>query len=487
MKLLKDILYKVPLEAIDGSTERQVNQIQFDSRKAEKGDLFVAVRGTNVDGHQFISSVVEKGVVAVICEQMPENISADVTFIVVRNSALSLGVVASNYYGCPSNKLALTGVTGTNGKTTTVTLLFELFRKLGYNTGLLSTVENKINEDIIPATHTTPDPVALNKLLDEMVRKGCTHAFMEVSSHSIDQERIAGLVFSGGVFTNISHDHLDYHKTFDRYIKAKKHFFDLLPKEAFALANADDKRGTVMLQNTQAAKHYFGLKTLADFKGKIFSNTLEGIEMEIEMAPVWFQLIGYFNAYNILAVYATAMLLGEDHQEVLTNLSEIRPVRGRFEQVFAANGVTGIVDYAHTPDALENVLTTINELKNGNKSLITVVGCGGDRDKAKRPVMTDIACKNSDKVILTTDNPRNESPADILQEMKTNLNPVHKKKILTIEDRREAIRVAVSLAAPGDVILVAGKGHETYQEVKGIRHHFDDKEELEQMFHELNQ
>lgn len=486
MTLLKDILYKVPLNAVDGSTDRSVREVHFDSRKVEKGDLFVAVRGTTVDGHEFISSAIEKGAVAVVCEEMPEQTHQDVTFIVVRSSARSLGIIASNYYGCPSNKLALTGVTGTNGKTTTVTLLFELFIKLGYNTGLLSTVENKINEEVIPATHTTPDPLALNKLLHEMVQKGCTHAFMEVSSHAVDQERIAGIIFSGGVFTNISHDHLDYHKTFDQYIKAKKYFFDQLPGQSFALANADDKRGTVMLQNTKAAKHYFGLKTLADFKGKILSNTLEGIELEIEMTAVWFQLIGYFNAYNIMAVYATAVLLGEDHQEVLTNLSEIRPVRGRFEQVFAPNGVIGIVDYAHTPDALENVLTTINELKDGNKSLITVVGCGGDRDKGKRPVMADIACKGSNKVVLTTDNPRNELPSAILEDMKRNLNPVHKKKMLTVEDRREAIRVAVSLANPGDVILVAGKGHETYQEVKGVRHHFDDKEELQQMFHELN-
>ena len=390
--------------------------------------------------------------------------------------------MASNFYDNPSSKLKLVGVTGTNGKTSSVTLLFKLFRQLGHRVGLLSTVQNQIDDDIIPSTHTTPDSVKINELLAEMVRRGCSYCFMEVSSHSVVQERIAGLTFAGGIFTNITHDHLDFHKTFDNYIKAKKGFFDQLPKTAFALVNIDDRRGGIMVQNTAARKETYSLQTVATFKGKLMSDSLFGLQMEVDGQEVWFKLIGKFNAYNLLGVYGAAILLGEDTEEVLTALSAVTPPPGRFEQVVSPNEVVGIVDYAHTPDALQNVLETINELREGNQQVITVVGCGGNRDATKRPEMARIACELSNKVILTSDNPRNEDPFAILEQMQAGVSPVDFKKPQTIEDRREAIRYAVSVAQPHDIILVAGKGHETYQEIKGVKHHFDDREELRAAF-----
>lgn len=396
----------------------------------------------------------------------------------VDDSSKALGVMASNFYENPSKKLNLIGITGTNGKTTSVTLLYRLFRTMGYNVGLLSTVENIINDVVIPSTHTTPDPVSLNALLAKMVSEGCTHCFIEVSSHAIVQNRIAGLHFKGAVFTNISHDHLDYHKTFDEYIKAKKQFFDQLPKGAFALVNGDDRRGSVMLQNTKASKNYFALKTPAEFKSRILSNTLQGLELEIDGKTVWFKLVGKFNAYNITGAYGVAMLLDEDPDETLTDLSTLVSARGRFEQYVSPNGVVGIIDYAHTPDAVENVLNTIADLKEGNATVITVIGCGGNRDKEKRPKMAEIAARFSDKVILTSDNPRDEEPADILADMKKGIGPSLTRKVMTIPDRREAIVLATQLAQPGDIVVVAGKGHENYQEVKGVKHHFNDKEEL---------
>lgn len=485
MAVLKDILYGVSLLEVSGRTDVAIQRVVFDSRKANSGDVFVAVSGTQVDGHRYIDQVIDKGVVAVVCENNAVEVPEGVTKVVVDNSAQALGIMASNYYDNPSKKLSLVGVTGTNGKTSTVTLLHRLFRVLGYNTGLLSTVENKINEQIIPATHTTPDPIELNKLLAKMASEGCTHCFMEVSSHAIVQYRISGLKFKGGLFTNISHDHLDYHKTFDEYIKAKKMFFDGMSKSAFALVNGDDKRANVMLQNTKARTNYFALKTPGEFKGRIISNTLQGLEMNVNGKDVWFKLIGRFNAYNILGVYGVAVLLGEDEEEVLTALSTIETARGRFEQVVSAQSIIGIIDYAHTPDALENVLTTIADLKEGEGQVITVVGCGGDRDREKRPKMAEIACKWSDKVIFTNDNPRTEDPQSILQDMAAGVGPTMVKKTLTMPDRKEAIKMAVAFANSKDIILVAGKGHEEYQEVNGVKHHFNDKEELINMLNIL--
>lgn len=478
MAILKDILYGVSLQEVVGRTDVEVSEIHFDSRKVSAGDAFVAIKGVASDGHDYIANVVKQGAKVVICENTPQTSFDDVTIVVVESSSRALGIMASNHYGNPSKRLHLVGVTGTNGKTTSVTLLYRLFRTMGYNVGLLSTVENIINDVVIPSTHTTPDPLALNALLSKMVKEGCTHCFMEVSSHAIVQNRIAGLSFKGGVFTNISHDHLDYHKTFDEYIKAKKQFFDELPKGSFALVNGDDKRGAVMLQNTKASKKYFALKTPGEFKSRILSNTLHGLELDIDNRTVWFKLVGKFNAYNITGAYGVAVLLGEDPDETLTDLSNLVSARGRFEQYVSTTGVTGIIDYAHTPDAVENVLTTINDLKEGNATIITVIGCGGNRDKEKRPKMAEIAARLSDKVILTSDNPRDEEPTDILDDMKNGLGPSLKKKVLTIPDRAEAIGLATQLGNQGDIILVAGKGHETYQEVKGVKHHFNDKEEL---------
>ncbi|HEX5168029.1 MAG TPA: UDP-N-acetylmuramoyl-L-alanyl-D-glutamate--2,6-diaminopimelate ligase [Cyclobacteriaceae bacterium] len=481
MRELKNLLYKVSLTSTYGDMSIEVNGICFDSRKVQPGFLFIAVRGTLSDGHTFISKAIESGAVAVVCEALPDSIAEKVTFVTVKNSAQALGVISSNFYDNPSEKLKLTGVTGTNGKTTTATLLYQLFSALGHRSGLLSTVVNKIVDKDVPATHTTPDPIQLNELLQTMLGAGCTHVFMEVSSHAVDQERIAGLKFTGGIFTNITHDHLDYHKTFENYIKAKKKFFDELSSDAFALVNADDKRGMVMLQNTKASRNTFGLKKMTDFKGKIISNTIEGLELEIEGKSVWFKLIGDFNAYNILGVYGAAVLLGEDADEVLRHLSVLSGAPGRFELVTPGSKITAIVDYAHTPDALKNVLETIVQFRSGNEQVITVVGCGGNRDKSKRPLMASIACRLSDKVILTSDNPRDEEPMEIIKEMQTGVTPSDARKTLVMPDREEAIKSACMMAREKDIILVAGKGHETYQEIKGVKHPFDDREVVRRM------
>jgi UDP-N-acetylmuramoyl-L-alanyl-D-glutamate--2,6-diaminopimelate ligase len=464
-----------------------VKGIAFDSRKVETGFVFVAVRGTLSDGHEYITRAVEAGALAVVCERMPEIVDESVTYVTVRNSGHALGVMASNFFGNPSEKLKLVGVTGTNGKTTSVTLLYQLFSALGYNVGLISTVENKIIDESIPSTHTTPDPLQLNALLKRMITAGCGYAFMEVSSHAVDQERIAGLRFAGAVFTNITHDHLDYHKTFENYIKAKKKFFDELPSDAFALVNADDKRGMVMLQNTKATKLTFGLKKMVDYKAKIITNSLDGLELEIGGKNVWFRMIGDFNAYNVLGVYATALLLGEESDEVLQHLSALNGAPGRFERVLPGSKVTAIVDYAHTPDALKNVLETIGHFRTGNEQVITVVGCGGNRDKTKRPLMASIACKLSDKVVLTSDNPRDEDPMEIIREMQSGILPTEAKKTLVLADREEAIKTACMMARENDIILVAGKGHETYQEIKGVKHPFDDRKVMERILKLLNE
>ena len=481
MKLLKDILYKAGLVEVVGSTNLAITAVVFDSRKVVKDSLYVAVRGTQQDGHAFIKQAIEQGAAAIVCEELPENLMEGATYARVINSSFSLGIIASNFYDNPSSKLKLVGVTGTNGKTTTVTLLFHLFKTLGYKVGLLSTVKNQINSEVIPATHTTPDAVDLNELLKQMVERGCTHCFMEVSSHAVVQQRIAGLKFSGAVFTNITHDHLDYHKTFDEYIKAKKGFFDHLADDAFALVNKDDPHGMVMLQNTRAAKKTYSMKAAADFKCKIMENQFAGLLLNIDGNEVWTKLIGTFNAYNTLAVYATAVLLKENKTNILTTISNLNPVEGRFEYVRSDNGIVGVVDYAHTPDALQNVLNTINDLRTGNEQIITIVGCGGDRDARKRPIMAKIACDNSTKIILTSDNPRSEDPDAIIKQMQKGVDPVNNKKVVSITDRTEAIKTACSMANPGDIILLAGKGHETYQEIKGVKHPFDDMEILTQI------
>lgn len=480
MKLLSDILYKARLEEVIGSTHIAISSVTFDSRKVKKDTLFVATRGTSTDGHHFIDAATAAGAAAIVCEELPEIKKDSVTYVKVVDSTLALGYIACNYFDNPSQKLKLVGVTGTNGKTTTVTLLFNLFRALGNHVGLLSTVENKIDNEIIPATHTTPDALALNELLAKMVEKGCEYAFMEVSSHAVVQNRIAGIDFAGGVFTNITHDHLDYHKTFDEYIKAKKHFFDTLPEHAFALTNKDDKNGLVMLQNTKARKHTYSLLNIADYKCKIVENHLNGLLLQINNKELWVKLIGTFNAYNVLAVYAVAHLLKQDEINILTTLSNLNAPDGRFQYVKSNTGIIGIVDYAHTPDALKNVLETIKDIRNGNEQVITLVGCGGDRDNAKRPIMANIACKYSNKVILTSDNPRSEDPEEILNQMQKGVEPVDVKKTLRISDRKEAIKTACTLAQKGDIILIAGKGHEKYQEIKGVKHPFDDFEILKE-------
>jgi UDP-N-acetylmuramoyl-L-alanyl-D-glutamate--2,6-diaminopimelate ligase len=476
--LLSDILYKVSLLTVSGVTDLEITGIEFDSRKVTQGQLFVAIPGTQVDGHTFIDKAIELGATAILCENLPESLKDGITYVQVNNSPKAMGVCATNFYGHPSEKLKLVGVTGTNGKTSIATLLFDLFRKLGYTCGLLSTVENKIEDEIIPSTHTTPDSIKINELLQRMCQKGCTHVFMEVSSHSVVMERISGLSFAGGIFTNITQDHLDFHGTFKNYIEAKKGFFDQLPKTAFALTNTDDKNGKVMLQNTSARKESYTLKGVGTFKGKVLESGLFGLQMTINDREVWFKLIGRFNAYNLLAVYGTAILLGESEDAILTELSQLTPPPGRFQQVHSKDGKVAIVDYAHTPDALQNVLETINDLKEDNQQIITVVGCGGNRDKGKRPQMASIACNLSTKVVLTSDNPRNEEPQDILNDMQAGVSITQRKKVLSILDRREAIRTAAMLANPGDIILIAGKGHENYQEIMGVKHHFDDREEV---------
>ena len=479
---LKNLLYKIPLLATSGNMDTDVVSLTMDSRKAGPGSLFVAVRGTVTDGHNFIQTAVQQGAAVIMCEELPLQLAPEVAYVQVQDSARTMGFIAANFYAQPSQKLKLVGVTGTNGKTSVATLLFRLFRARGYRCGLLSTVQNQIEDEVIPATHTTPDTITINQLLTKMLAHGCTHVFMEVSSHAVVQERITGLSFVGGIFTNITHDHLDFHGTFDNYIRAKKGFFDQLPASAFALTNVDDKRGLVMLQNTPARKETYSLKTLASFKGKVIADSLFGLHVQVDGREVWFKLIGRFNAYNLLSVYGAAVLLGEDPADVLTELSAITPPPGRFEQVVSDDKIVGIVDYAHTPDALQNVLETINGLRQANEQIITVVGCGGNRDAAKRPVMADIACRFSNRVILTSDNPRNEDPMAILEQMQAGVSPVDHKKTLTIEDRHEAIRRAVSLAHPHDIILVAGKGHETYQEINGVKYDFDDRAVLRETF-----
>jgi len=475
---LQDVLYGITITSLVGNTSREVTALVFDSRKVVKDSVFFAIRGTMSDGHQYIDDTVEAGASVVICEVLPEIRRELATYIQVDNSAVALGQMAANFYGHPSSKLKLIGITGTNGKTTIATLLFKLFRELGYGVGLISTVQNHINDVVVPSTHTTPDPIALNELLQSMVDDGCEYCFMEVSSHAVSQHRIEGLTFKGGVFSNITHDHLDFHHTFDNYIKAKKAFFDVLPANAFALTNLDDRNGMVMLQNTKATKKTYALKQLADFKAKIIENSFSGLHLDIDQADVFFKLVGSFNAYNLLAVYGTAMMLGEEQLAVLTALSNLTGAEGRFDYVSSKQQIIGIVDYAHTPDAVQNVLSTIQDIRKGTEQVITIIGCGGDRDKTKRPVMAQVACDWSDKVILTSDNPRTEDPQTILSEMEAGVSPTNKRKTLSILDRREAIKTACHLARPGDIIVLAGKGHEKYQDINGVKYHFDDKEIL---------
>ncbi|MGD0582404.1 MAG: UDP-N-acetylmuramoyl-L-alanyl-D-glutamate--2,6-diaminopimelate ligase [Bacteroidales bacterium] len=475
---LTEILRNIEILSPGRYSDCEISGIVFDSRKVEKDSLFVAVRGTKTDGHEYISDAIKSGASAVICEELPPEKPENAVFLKVADSASALGIAASGFYGDPSHQLTLVGVTGTNGKTTIATLLFRTFRKLGYKCGLFSTVCNYIEDRELPATHTTPDPVQLNRTLAEMVSNGCNYAFMEVSSHSVDQKRIAGLKFRGGIFTNLTHDHLDYHKTFDNYLAAKKGFFDLLGPGSFALANADDRNGKVMLQNTKAEKYMFSTRGMADFRASILEQRFEGMGLRIDGEEVWTRFIGDFNASNLLAVYAAAVLLGESKKEILTIISGLYSVPGRLEVVSSTGSITGIVDYAHTPDALLNVIETINKIRQGDKRLITVVGAGGDRDRTKRPKMAAISAAGSNRVILTSDNPRSEDPEKILDEMEEGITPDLKNRVVRIADRRQAIKTAVMLAESGDVILVAGKGHETYQEVKGVRHRFDDREEL---------
>ncbi len=486
MAILQDILYQVKLRSVNGDLQTDINSLQIDSRKVGTGACFIAIKGTESDGHNFIRNAVDNGAIAIVCEYLPEELHPDVTYVEVNNSSEAVGWMAHHFYDQPSHKLKLIGVTGTNGKTTVATLLYKLFTALGYDCGLISTVNILIGGEVIASTHTTPDAIRINELLFNMTKVGCSFAFMEVSSHSIHQYRVAGLQFAGGIFTNISHDHLDYHNTFDEYIRVKKKFFDNLPVTAFAISNLDDKRGEVMLQNTMATKYYYSLRTIADFKGKILENSLTGLNMMVNDQEVHFRMIGEFNAYNLLAVYGTAICLNEDKNEVLRCLSVLSGAEGRFEYVISSiDKIIGIVDYAHTPDALENVLKAINQLRSGNEKVITVVGCGGNRDRAKRPLMGQVACDFSDKAIFTSDNPRNEDPRLILKDMESGLNTAAKRKFISIEDRYEAIKAAFSMATQGDIILIAGKGHEKYQEVNGVRNHFDDREVMLKVMEEL--
>jgi UDP-N-acetylmuramoyl-L-alanyl-D-glutamate--2,6-diaminopimelate ligase len=487
MAQLQDILYKVSIRSVHGELDRSVDNLQTDSRLAGPGSLFIAMKGTHIDGHSFIPQVIAAGATLIVCEELPATLQPNVTYIQVENTAAAAGIIAHNFYDQPSGKLKLVGVTGTNGKTTIATLLYKLFTALGHKCGLLSTVQNHISDRILPATHTTPDPLHLNALLKEMVDAGCTYAFMETSSHAIHQQRIAGLHYAGGIFSNITHDHLDYHKTFDEYIRVKKSFFDSLPSDSFAISNADDKRGAVMLQNTNAKKYFYSLRTLAEFKGRILENNLTGLVMTINDQEVHFRLIGEFNAYNLLAVYGTAICLGGDKSEMLRHLSKLTGAEGRFDYIMSLKErIIGIVDYAHTPDALINVLATIQKLRKGHERIITVVGCGGDRDKTKRPLMGAAACEYSDKVIFTSDNPRSEDPDQIIRDIEEGLNTAAKRKFISITDRKEAIRTALNLAAVEDILLIAGKGHEKYQEIKGVKYPFDDKQILIDFFELLD-
>lgn len=482
MKKLGDILHNISVIFDKKYSNISVNQIKFDSRTIQTSDLYVAINGEVVDGHNYINDAISKGASAVICEYIPPNCKNDFVYIITENSRKTLGQLASNYFNNPSKKLKLIGVTGTNGKTTICTLLYNFFIESGYKTALISTVENLINGKKTESTHTTPDPITLNSLLAKMVDDGCEYCFMEVSSHAVEQCRIEGLQYAGAVFSNITHDHLDYHKTFENYIKAKKHFFDKLPDEAFALTNKDDKNGLIMLQNTKAVKYTYSLKSVSDFKAKIIESDIQGLLLEIDGTQAWYNLIGNFNAYNILAVYGTAFLLGLEKSLIITNLTKLKGAKGRFEVIRSNNGIIGIVDYAHTPDALKNVLETINNIRSKNETLFTIFGCGGNRDKEKRPVMGQIAGELSDKVIITNDNPRNENPEEIISDIKKGIKPQHFKKTLIISNRQEAINAAVSFAQKGDIILLAGKGHENYQEIMGVKTHFDDIEILNSAF-----
>lgn len=473
---LQQLIKVLDKPEIKGNVSVEISGIQSDSRKVESGCLFVAVRGTAVDGHKFVASAIEKGAVTIVCEEIPEGLEGKCTFVLVKDSAVALGKLIAQWYDNPSDKLILVGVTGTNGKTTIATLLYNMFRKMGHKVGLISTVCNYIDVEAVPTEHTTPDPLTLHALMARMVDAGCEYAFMEVSSHAIDQKRISGLSFNGGIFTNLTRDHLDYHKTVENYLKAKKKFFDDLPASAFALTNLDDKSGMVMLQNTKAKKLTYSLRTLADFKGKILESHFDGTELLINNREVSVQFVGRFNAYNLLAVYGAAVALGKEPEEILITLSTLHSVAGRFETIRSPKGFTVIVDYAHTPDALINVLNGIHEVLDGNGKVITVVGCGGNRDKGKRPMMAKEAVRLSDQVILTSDNPRFEEPDSIIEDMVAGLSTADMDKTLCITDRKQAIKTAITLAQKGDVVLVAGKGHEDYQEVKGIKHHFDDRE-----------
>ncbi|MDP3681112.1 MAG: UDP-N-acetylmuramoyl-L-alanyl-D-glutamate--2,6-diaminopimelate ligase [Flavobacterium sp.] len=485
MSILKDILYKVAIEAVKGSTDIAVNKMDFDSRKIESNDIFVAIRGSISDGHDFIEKAIEQGAVAVICDTFPVNIAKGITYVQVKDTNSALAFMAANYFGDPSQNLKLVGITGTNGKTTIASLLYQLFKKAGFKVGLLSTVKILVDDVEYKATHTTPDSITINHYLKEMVENGIEYCFMEVSSHGIHQKRTEALHFVGGIFTNLSHDHLDYHPTFAEYRDVKKSFFDNLPKTAFALSNIDDKNGQVMLQNTAAKKLTYALKSYADYKAQILENQLSGLLLKINGNEVWVKLIGTFNAYNLLAIYGTAIELGMESLEVLRLLSDLESVSGRFQFIVSASNITAIVDYAHTPDALENVLKTINDIRTKNEQLITVVGCGGNRDKTKRPIMAGIASDLSDKAIFTSDNPRNEDPEAIIAEMELGVAPQNYKKMLTITDRKQAIKTACQLAQPNDIILIAGKGHETYQEINGIRHDFDDMKIVKEILDQL--
>lgn len=486
MITLKDILYKVNIDAVKGPTDIIIGKIEFDSRKIGQDDVFVAIKGTLSDGHDFIETALNNGAIVVICEVFPEVIVNGVTYVQVKDSNAALAYLATNYYGNPSGNLKLVGITGTNGKTTIASLLYQMFKKAGYKTGLLSTVKIMVDDQEFPATHTTPDSLTINRYLSEMVATGVSYCFMEVSSHGIHQKRTEGLQFAGGVFTNLSHDHLDYHKSFAEYRDVKKSFFDSLPKTAFAIVNIDDKNGMVMLQNTKAAKRTYAVKSYAEYKAQILENQLSGLLLKINEHEVWVKLIGVFNAYNLLAVYAVASELGIESIEALRMLSELESVSGRFQAVVSQDKIMAVVDYAHTPDALENVLETINNIRTKNEQLITVVGCGGDRDKTKRPVMAHIASSLSDKVIFTSDNPRTENPETIIAEMEKGVEAQNYKKTLSILDRKQAIKTACQLAQSGDIILIAGKGHETYQEINGVKHDFDDMKIVKEILEQLN-
>ncbi|HMK06584.1 MAG TPA: UDP-N-acetylmuramoyl-L-alanyl-D-glutamate--2,6-diaminopimelate ligase [Flavobacterium sp.] len=486
MITLKDILYKVAIEAVKGSTDICINKMDFDSRKMVKDDVFIAIRGTVSDGHDFIEKAINLGAVAVVCDTFPEIIVDGITYVQVKDTNKALAFLAANFYGNPSQNLQLVGITGTNGKTTVASLLYQLFKKAGFKVGLISTVKILVDETEYKATHTTPDSITINRYLAEMFETGVEYCFMEVSSHGIHQKRTEGLQFAGGVFTNLSRDHLDYHPTFAEYRDVKKSFFDNLPKTAFALSNIDDKNGIVMLQNTYARKLTYALKTYADYKAQILENQLSGLLLKINDHEVWVRLIGTFNAYNLLAIYGTAVELGLEKLEVLRLLSELESVSGRFQFIVSNEQITAIVDYAHTPDALENVLKTINDIRTKNEQLITIVGCGGDRDKTKRPIMANIASTLSDKTIITSDNPRTENPETIIAEMEAGVEPQNYKKTVSISDRKQAIKAACQMAQPNDIILIAGKGHETYQEIQGVRYDFDDMQIVTELLNQLN-